>query len=364
MTGRYTVEQIARGLGARVSGDGGLLVSGVAEPAEAGEDDLALAMSERYVADLPKGRARAAILGDGADPAALGLRAAILVQRPRYAMAGLTAMLDPGLRIEAGIHPSAVVEDGVEIGEGASIGPYVHIRRGARIGPRAQVGSHVSIGRDVAIGADATLHPGVRIGANVRAGDRLIAQPNASIGGDGFSFVTPERGSVEAARASLGSEEIPGQSWVRIHSLGSVWIGDDVEIGSCTTIDRGTIRDTRIGRGTKIDNLVMVGHNVEIGEDCLFAGQVGIAGSTVIGNRVVLGGKVGISDNIRVGDDVVAGGGTIVLTSVPAGRAILGMPAVRMTTQVEINKGLRRLPRLYERVRALEALLHKDGGGD
>ena len=364
MSGPYSVSEIAYSLNGSFTGDGTILIAGVAEPSAAGPDDLALAMSPKYADGLARGRARAAILWDGADREAFGLEAAITVARPRYAMSGLTALLDPGPRIEPGIHPSAVIEADCEIGDGAAIGPFVHIQPGVRIGPRARIASHVSIGAGTVIGSDALLHAGVRIGRGVRAGDRLIVQPNAAIGGDGFSFVTPERGSVEAARESLGSESARGQSWTRIHSLGSVTLGDDVEVGSCTTIDRGTIRHTAIGRGTKIDNLVMIGHNVEVGEDCLFAGQVGIAGSTVIGNRVVLGGKVGVSDNIRVGDDVVAGGGTVILTSVPAGRAVLGNPSVRMDTQIEINKGMRRLPRLYERVRALEAALRATEGGD
>ena len=359
MTAPLTVQAIADALDARVEGDGSIRITGAAEPAQARADQLALAMGPAYAAGLAKGAARAAILWDGADRMALGLDAAIFVPRPRYAMAGLTALLDPGLRVAEGVHPSAVIEPGAELGEGCRIGPFVHVQAGARIGAGAQIGSHVSIGPGAAIGADAVLHPGVRIGPGVRAGDRLIVQPNASVGGDGFSFVTPERAAVEAARESLGGEALKGQSWTRIHSLGSVRLGDDVEIGACATIDRGTIRDTVIGRGTKIDNLVMLGHNVQVGEDCLLVSQVGVAGSTVIGDRVVLGGKVGVSDNIRIGDDVVAGGGTNIYTNVPAGRAILGSPAVRMETQIEINKGLRRLPRLYDRVAALE----KTAGG-
>ena len=365
MDGPFSIRQIAEALGGTFTGDGSFEVSGIAEPSSARATDLALAMSPKYAEGLAKGAARAAVLWEGADPDAFGLVSAIAVPRPRYAMAGLTSLLDPGPNVAPGVHPTAVIEDGAVLGDAACVGPFVHIQADARIGPRACIGSHVSIGAKAEIGSDAILHPGVRIGPSVRAGDRLIVQPNASIGGDGFSFVTPERGSVEAARESLGAEAIGGQSWTRIHSLGSVTLGDDVEVGACATIDRGTIRDTFVGRGTKIDNLVMLGHNVIVGEDCLIVSQVGVAGSTVIGNRVVLGGKVGVSDNIRIGDDVIAGGGTVIFSNVPAGRAILGSPAVKMETQIEINKGLRRLPKLYERVRALERLLlHKSGSDD
>jgi UDP-3-O-[3-hydroxymyristoyl] glucosamine N-acyltransferase len=175
------------------------------------------------------------------------------------------------------------------------------------------------------------------------------------IGADGFSFVTPEKSGVEQVRETLGARaEIKAQSWTRIHSLGAVSIGNDVEIGGNCAIDRGTIRDTVIGDGTKLDNLVHVGHNVQIGRDCLLCGQVGIAGSARIGDRVVMAGQCGVSDNIFVGNDVVAGGATKIFTNAPAGRVLLGSPAVKMETHVEMQKALRRLPRLAARVAALE----------
>ena len=364
MRSDHTVDEIARALGARVEGDGSIRVRGAAEPAAAGPDQLALAMSPSYAEALGAGAARAAILWDGADRAALGLEAAIFVPRPRYALAGLTAALDPGPDIAPGVHPSAVIDPAAEIGEGAAVAPLAVIGAGVRIGPRARIGPHVCVARGARIGADAVLHAGVRIGPGVTAGDRLIVQPGASIGGDGFSFVTPERSRVEATRETLSSGDAAAQGWTRIHSLGSVTLGDDVEVGANATIDRGTIRDTSVGRGTKIDNLVMLGHNVTVGEDCLLVSQVGVAGSTRIGNRVVLGGKVGVSDNIFVGDDVVAGGGTNIYTNVPAGRAILGSPAVRIETEMEIRKGLRRLPRLFAEVAALKKALQNRGTGD
>ena len=172
---------------------------------------------------------------------------------------------------------------------------------------------------------------------------------------DGFSFVTPEKSGVEEIRETLGSRAgIRDQSWTRIHSLGAVTIGDDVEIGANVCVDRGTIRDTVIGSGTKLDNLVHIGHNVQVGRDCLLCGQVGVAGSARIGDRVVLAGQVGVNDNIFVGDDVIAGGATKIFTNAPAGRVLLGYPAVRMETHVEMQKALRRLPRLAARVTALE----------
>ncbi len=352
---RFTIRDIAAALDASVFGDADLSVAGAAEPASAGPEHLALAMDPKYADGLSKGRARAAIVWDGADWQALGLEAAIVVPRPRYAMSGLTRLMDPGPEIAPGIHASAVVDPTAEVGEGAAIGPLVVIGPRARIGAGARIASHASIAEDAVIGDGALIHSGVRIGARVCIGARFIAQPGAVVGADGFSFVTPEKSRVEEARHARGQEiEARNAAWTRIHSLGTVEIGDDVEVGANSTIDRGTIRATRVGDRTKLDNLVHLGHNVVVGEDCLLCGQTGIAGSTVIGNRVVLGGQVGVTDNIFIGDDVVAGGGTKILSKTPAGRVILGYPAMKMEQYLEASRNWRRLPRLFEDVRSLK----------
>ena len=360
----HSIRDIALALAAEAVGQLDLVIVGAAEPALAGPQDLALALDPKYAGGLAQGQAQAAVLWPGADWRAFGLKAAIFAPRGRLALAGLTRLLDDGPQIAPGIHPLSVVDATAEIGAGAAIGPFVTIGAGARIGARARIASHVSIAEGVVIGADALILAGVRIGARVRIGERVICQPGAVIGADGFSFVTPERSGVEDIRASLGKrDEIRKQPWLRIHSLGSVTLGDDVEIGANSCIDRGTIRDTRIGHGTKLDNLVHVGHNVEIGADCLVCGQVGIAGSSRIGNRVVLGGQVGVGDNLFIGDDVIAGGGTKIMTNAPAGRVLLGYPAVRMEAHVEMQKALRRLPKLAARVAEIERRLgHSDIG--
>lgn len=362
-----TIADIARALDARAEGDLTIAVKGAAEPALAGPDDLALAMDPKYAAGLSLGRARAAVLWDGADRQALGLDAAIFVARPRLAMAGLSAAFDPGPGIAPGIHPTAIVDPLARIGDGVAIGPFVVIGRDAVIGPRARIAAHVTVSEGARIGSDALILHGARIGARVVIGDRFICQPGAVIGADGFSFVTPEKSGVEEIRRTLGERgEIRAQSWARIHSLGTVEIGDDVEVGANAAIDRGTVRATRIGSGTKVDNLVHVGHNVEVGRDCLLCGQVGIAGSARIGDRVVLGGQCGVSDNIFVGDDVIAGGATKIFTNAPAGRVLLGSPAVKMETHVEAQKNIRRLPRLFAQVaelrEAVTSLTHKKPG--
>ena len=351
----HKIKDIAAALGAEAAGDLEIVISGAAEPAMAGADDLALAMDPKYAPGFTQGQARAALVWPGADWQSLGLQAAIFAPRGRLAMAGLTRLLDPGPAIAAGVHALAVIDATAVLGPGAAVGPFVVIGAGVRIGAGARIAAHVSIAEAVQIGTDALILAGARIGARVVIGDRFVCQPGAVIGADGFSFVTEQPSGVEDIRASLGKrDEIREQSWTRVHSIGAVSIGDDVEIGANTCIDRGTIRDTRIGSGTKLDNLVHIGHNVQVGRDCLLCGQVGIAGSARIGDRVVLGGQCGVSDNIFVGDDVIAGGATKILTNAPAGRVLLGYPAMKMQTHVEIQKALRRLPRLAARVAALE----------
>ncbi len=359
----YTIRDIATALGAEAAGDLDQIILRASEPATAGVGDLALAMDPKYAPGLALGQARAALLWPGADWQGLGLAAAIFAPRGRLAMAHLSRMLDAGPDIAPGVHPLAVVHPTAILAGNVSIAPFVTIGAGARLGANARIASHVSVEAGAVIGADALILQGARIGVGVVIGDRFICQPGAVIGADGFSYVTPEKSGVEQIRETLGQREaITAQSWTRIHSLGAVTIGDDVEVGANCAIDRGTIRNTSIGSGTKLDNLVHVGHNVQVGRDCLLCGQVGIAGSARIGNRVVLGGQCGVSDNIFIGDDVICGGATKVFTNVPSGRVMLGYPAVKMETHVEMQKALRRLPRLAARVAAIEKKPDADDG--
>lgn len=348
----YKISDIATALGARFEGDGDVVISRAAEPAAATQGAIALAMTPKYADGLSAGDAEAAILWDGADWQALGLKAAVFVPRPRYAMSGLTQLLDLGPVIEPGIHPTAVIHSTAKIGREAAIGPFVVVGQNVVIGRSCRIASHVSIAEDAQIGDDALICQGARIGARVVIGNNFIAQPGCVIGGDGFSFVTPEKSGVESVRETLGSQgDGVAQSWDRIHSLGSVRIGNNVEIGANVAIDRGTIADTVLGDGTKLDNLVQIAHNVQIGQDCLICSQVGIAGSAKIGDRVVMAGQCGVNDNILVGDDVIAGGATKIFTNAPAGRVLLGSPAVKMETHIEMQKALRRLPRFMKSMR-------------
>ena len=342
----YSLAEIAAALGAEAAGDLSLSVARACEPASAGPDDLAVALSPAFAGDL--GQARAALLWPGADWQALGLQAAIFAPRARMALSRLTQAMAPDDGFWPGRHPTAVCHETAEVPEDAWLGPFAVVGPGVRLGQGARLGPHVSIGANTVIGAEARLHAGVRIGARVRIGDRFTAQPGAVIGGDGFSFVTGTPSGPEQAKAHQGREPIvPPErpEWHKIESLGAVEIGDDVEIGANACVDAGTLRATRIGDGCKLDNLVQIGHNVILGRHCALSAQCGVAGSTVLGDRVVLGGQTGVADHLTIGSDVVAGGASVILSSIPPGRVVLGYPAQRMDRELAQVRQLRRLRR-------------------
>ncbi len=338
-----TIKDIAAALGAKAFGAIDLCVTGLSEPATAGPNDLALAMSPVYGDALAQGQAQAAVVWAGANWKALGLRAAIEVPRARLAMAGLTQMMDDGPTV-TGISAHAVIDPTAQIGQGVCIGHFAVIGAGAIIGAGVYIGDHVTIADGVMVGDNVQIHAGARIQRRVHLGARCVVQPNVVLGGDGFSFVTSAASNVELGRKTLGKTPFtapadPTQH--RIHSLGGVRIGDDVEIGANSTVDAGTIRPTTIGKGTKIDNLVQVGHNVQIGDHCLLCAQTAVAGSAKIGDRTVLGGKSGVADNLSIGADSVIGGAAIVLSDVPAGSFMMGYPAQPMLTYRARERALR-----------------------
>lgn len=342
-----TIADIAQALGAQVLGDGDVRVSGLSEPATAGAGDLALAMSPRYADALANGAAEAAVVWAGADWQSFGLKAAIIVPRPRLAMSVLTQMMDKPLTGQ-GIHPTAVIDPTAKISSGVSVGAFCVIGADVTLGPDTMLADHVSIASGVTVGARGLIHAGVRIGRDVQIGDRVILHPNVVLGADGFSFVTATPSIAEIGRRTLGKtplDAIADATQHRIHSLGSVVLGDHVEVGANSTIDAGTIRPTQVRRGTKIDNLVQVGHNVIVGEDCLLCAQTAVAGSAVIGDRSILGGKSGVADNVSIGSDCLLGGAAIVLGDTPRGSFMMGYPAKPMLAFRAEQRALRDLGR-------------------
>lgn len=353
-----TVGRIAESLGFEAVGAVEMEVDGAAHPSEAGPRLLALALDRKHLAYLGASAAKAAMLPPDAEWRSFDLEAAILAPRARYALAGVTQLFAHPIDLEPGVHATASIAPTAHLGEDAWIGPFVVIGPGARIGARARICAQSYIGAGVRLGADALIHPGARLLARVEVGDRAVIQANAVIGGDGFSFVTPEKGAVESAKetgaVAVGAEN---RVFARIHSLGAVRLGDDVEIGAGAMIDRGTVVDTRIGSGTKVDNLVQVGHNVQVGENCLLCGQVGLAGSVELGDRVVLGGKVGVADHVRIGHDTVVMAGAAVASHVRPRSVMGGAPAVPREEFQRLYMATRRLPRLLGEVQTLKKRL-------
>jgi UDP-3-O-[3-hydroxymyristoyl] glucosamine N-acyltransferase len=340
---------IAQAVSGRLDGDGSIAIDRLVHPERAERpSDLAIAMSAEAAAALPRSKARAVVVSAAHGAPSGQFAAVIAVTETRMALAKLTAIFDSGPPHDPGIHPSAIIAADAEIGAGVSIGPLAVIGPRSRIGQGTTIMPQVTVSGDAVIGADCLLHSGVRIGHGCRIGDRVILHGNVVIGADGFSYA-PDLMSAMAFTA--------GVAVTRVHSLGNVEIGDDVEIGACTTVDRATLESTRIGRGTKIDDHVHIGHNVTIGESCILCGMVGISGSVILGDRVRLGGGVGIGDHVRVGNQAVVAAGSGVGTDIPDNAFFSGYPAQAHERSVEQHLYMRRARRLHDKVEAMASRL-------
>ncbi len=335
------LSDIASALSAKVSGDGGLDIRRIVHPADAaGGGDLAIALSQEAQAHLAGTPAGAVLIPAGASPPN-GTAAILYGGNDRVAIAILTALFDPGPAHGAGIHAGAVVAPDAVIGEGVNIGPCAVVGAGSTIGAGTTILPHATVGAGVVVGRDCVIHSGVRLLDRVRLGDRVIVHGNTVIGSDGFSFLpvsNPDGSSNGVTRPK------------RTHSLGTVVIGNDVEIGASTTIDRATLRETRIGDGTKIDNQVQIGHNVVIGENCVICGMSGIAGSCVIGDRAVIASGVGIAPHLTIGEGATIAAGSGLASHVPAGETFSGTPATHYDKFISRLANIGRLRQLYPRV--------------
>lgn len=354
MAKTFTTKALADALDAELIGDGDLPVSRLAHPADVRDaSDLALAMDPKLLPIVAQSSARAVVIAKNAT-APDNVKACLVVSRPRLAMSTLTNLFAEPVPAIDGVHPTAVIEKGATLGAHVSVGAMAFVGAGAVIGDNSVLHPQTYVGAGAVVGRNALIYPGARVGSGVTIGDRFIMHFNASVGADGFSFVTPEMGSVEQAKSGATSKVTAANNrLLRIASLGGVQIGDDVEIGASSCIDRGTIRPTRIGNGTKIDNHVQVGHNVVIGENCLICGRVGIAGSATIGNRVVLGGASGVADHVTVGDDVVAMAMAGIAGSIAPGSVVGGFPARPRDRMMESFFNIGRLKHFYARIEAL-----------
>jgi UDP-3-O-[3-hydroxymyristoyl] glucosamine N-acyltransferase len=273
-------------------------------------------------------------------------RTTIRVDDPRRALARILAVLYPEDRPAPGVHPTVVLGGGVEIDPTATVGAYAVIGEGTTVGARARISAHVVVGRRCGIGADALIHPHVTLYDGVSVGERSVIHAGARLGSDGFGFV-PE-----------------GNRLVKVPQVGGCRIGADVEIGANTTIDRGSIGDTVIGAGTKIDNLVQVGHNCRIGRSVIIVSQAGISGSTKVGDGAVLGGQSGFQGHIEVGAGARIGAQAGVTASVAPGETVSGYPARPHREALRVQAATFRLPELMRRVKELErAVLGKGAAG-
>lgn len=348
----WTLAELAQALGTAVHGDGSTTVRGIDHPLRAEADQLALAVDAAALPHLAQTKARVAVVSEDAPGEAVAaLKGWIAVRRGRVALSALTRLFAQAAPAAPGVHPQACVDATAAVDPTATIDALGYVGAGAQIGPRSRVMAHASVGAGASLGSDCLIHPGARVGDRVRLGDRVVLHPNCCIGADGFSFVTPEPGTHEIT-LSMWTRTVTRRNdeILKIHSLGTVVVEDDVEIGACSTVDRATFGATLIRRGTKIDNQVQIAHNCTVGENCLIVSQVGISGSVRIGDRVVLGGQVGVSDHVSIGDDSVIAAGAAVIDDVPPRVVYAGYPAVPAKDLIAERLNIRRLPRLVRDV--------------
>jgi UDP-3-O-[3-hydroxymyristoyl] glucosamine N-acyltransferase len=340
-----TIGELARVAEGEVEGDPSLAVSGVKPLDEAGPGDLSFVAEPRYFPYIAASQARALIVARGSEAPVEG-RTTIRVDDPRRALARILAALYPEDRPAPGVHPTAVIGEGAEIDSTATVGAYAVIGEGSVVGARARIAAHVVVGRRCGIGADALVHPHVTLYDGVSVGERSVIHSGARLGSDGFGFV-PEGGRL-----------------AKVPQVGGCRIEADVEIGANTTIDRGSIGDTVIGAGTKIDNLVQVGHNCRIGRSVVIVSQAGISGSTRVGDGAVLGGQSGFQGHIEVGAGARVGAQAGVTASVAAGETVSGYPARPHREAMRAQAALFRLPELLKRVKAIERAVFGGGAAD
>ncbi|HUF47882.1 MAG TPA: UDP-3-O-(3-hydroxymyristoyl)glucosamine N-acyltransferase [Vicinamibacterales bacterium] len=321
-----TLAELADRLGCRLEGDGSIEVTRVAGIEHAEPGDLTFLSNPRYTSRLAGTRASAVIAGQRVTGAPC---AVLRSPHPYVSFAEAVGVLTPAARPAPGISPLAAIDPTAEIGRDVSIAPFVVIGARARVGARTVLHPHVSIGVDAIVGEDCLVYAHVSIREDVQIGHRVVLQDGAVIGSDGFGFATR-----------------PDGSHVKIPQVGRVVIEDDVEIGAQSVVDRPAVGETRIGAGTRIDNLVQVAHGVRVGRNVLLAAQVGIAGSTVLEDDVVMAGQSGATGHVRIGRGARVSAQSGVLEDVPAGAHVAGMPAWPAAEWRAAMVALRRLPEL------------------
>ena len=329
----FRVEDLARRLDGKLIGDGSVVIEGLASLAEAGPKDVSFYADPRYEKELSSTKAGAIVVR--ARVQALKIPQ-ILLEEPFLALIDLVELFHPSEQPAGRVHKMAFVSPSARIGKNVTVMPLAHIAEGATIAAGTIIHPGVYVGREARIGEDCTLWPNVVLRERCEIGNRVVVHPGAVIGSDGLGFARRDN------------------KFIKIRHVGTVTIEDDVEIGANATIDRGTLGTTRLRRGVKLDNLVHIAHNVDVGEDSAMAAQAGIAGSTVIGQRVLLGGQVGVGDHLQIGDDAVVIGQSGVLRNIPAKSKVSGFPARPHREMLKSTAELRGLDRLKKKIRTLE----------
>jgi UDP-3-O-[3-hydroxymyristoyl] glucosamine N-acyltransferase len=339
-----TLGDLAAQLQCELDGDASIDIARVAPIDDAGPGDLTFLANAKYASALASTRASAVI----AAPDVTNAPCAVLrTKNPYLAFARAIGLLNPSPRPAAAVHPTAIIAPDAVLETDVFVGPYVVVERGARIGARCAIHAHAVIGAGATLGPDCVVHVRVSIRERVTVGARCVIQDGAVIGSDGFGFAHRDDGTHE-----------------KIPQVATVVVEDDVEIGANTTIDRPAVGETRIGRGSKIDNLVQIAHGVIVGTNSLLAAQVGIAGSSVIGNDVMLGGQVGVTGHVTVGDRVKAAAKTGVTGNVPPEAFITGYPHMDNLEWRKSYVVFRRLPEMRKQLAELERRLAAIERGD
>lgn len=328
------LRELAERLGCRLEGDGTLEIRRVASLEQAGEGDVAFFANPRYAPALRRTRASAVIIGEGAPDAPCAM---LRTTHPYLAFANALSMFVAPAHPARGIDKLCAMAADAVVGRDVSIGPFSSVGRGARIGNRTIIYPNVFVGDGAVIGDDCVIHSHAAIREHVVVGNRVVVQNGAVIGSDGYGFVKRPDGTHQ-----------------KIPQTAAVVVEDDVEIGANTAIDRPAIGETRIQAGAKIDNLVQIGHGVNVGRNTLLAAQVGIAGSTTIGEAVTLGGQVGVAGHVTIGKGVSAVGQTGITNSVPDGTFVSGYPAIANKEWLKSSAIFRKLPELRKKIADLE----------
>jgi UDP-3-O-[3-hydroxymyristoyl] glucosamine N-acyltransferase len=343
--------------GAILSGNGAVEIQDLAHPRMiTGPGQAVLILEAAALGALAKSPfpVKAAIVAAGISVPEGLLEGYLTVERPRFALATLLAIFEKPVHAQDGVHPSAIVESSALVAPDVSIGAFAYVGPNVKIGAGTVLMPHVTVGADAVLGEGCLLHPGARVGERVIIGNRVILHHNASIGADGFSYVTPEPGSVESARSSGGQVTAQNTRILKINSIGTVVLEDDVEVGACAAIDRSNLGATVVKKGTKIDNLVMIGHNNAIGENCLIVSQVGISGSCTIGDRVVIAGQAGLADHLKVGDDAIIMAKSGVMRDIAPKEVVVGIPALPRRETLQNVMYVNRLKELFQEVKNLK----------